>query len=98
MDRLGKNYLDFFGKLLTYTPEELEELDRVSLPDHLVNIGFAESEVLYDYFRCIGTLITTINDPRDISIGDILRFSSQVLAPTILGGEKSTWAASPRAG
>lgn len=88
LDRLGKNYLDFFGKLLAYTPEELEELDRVSLHDHLVNIGFAESGVLYDYFRCIGTLITTINDPHDISIGDILRYSSQVLAPTILkGGE-----------
>lgn len=86
LDRLGKGYLDFFGKLLAYTPEELEELDRVSLHQHLVNIGFAESPVLYDYFRCIGTLITTINDPHEISIGDILRYSAQVLAPTILRG------------
>ncbi len=88
LDRLGKGYLDFFGKLLAYTPEELEELDRVSLHDHLVATGFAESPVLYDYFRCIGTLITTINDPHEISIGDILRYSAQVLAPAILkGGE-----------
>lgn len=86
LNRLGKNYLDFFGKLLAYTPEELEELDRVSLHQHLVDIGFAESPVLYDYFRCIGTLITTINDPHDISVGDILRYSAQVLAPAILKG------------
>ncbi len=88
LDRLGKNFLEFFGDVLSLAPEDAEQLDRVSLHTHLVNIGFAESSILYDYFRCIGTLITTINNPHDISIGDILRYSSQVLVPAIMrGGE-----------
>jgi phytoene dehydrogenase-like protein len=84
--RLGKNFLDFFGKILALSPEDAARLDSVSLHDHLVDIGFADSEILYDYFRCIGTLITTINNPHDISIGDILRYTSQVLVPMILKG------------
>ncbi len=88
LDRLGKKFLDFFGDLLSLTPEQARELDRVSLHEHLVKTGFAESRVLYDYFRCIGTLITTINNPHDISIGDILRYSAQVLAPAVLKGGK----------
>ncbi len=87
LDRLDKKFLQFFGNLLKLSPEEAEKLDRVSLHDHLVDIGFAESRILYDYFRCIGTLITTINNPHDISIGDILRYASQVLVPMILQGE-----------
>jgi prolycopene isomerase len=86
LDRLGKKFLDFFGKILSLTSEDAEKLDRVSLHDHLVDIGFAQSEILYDYFRCVGTLITTINNPHDISIGDILRYTSQVLVPMILKG------------
>jgi phytoene dehydrogenase-like protein len=86
LDRLGKNFLDFFGRILKLSPEDTKNLDGVSLHDHLVNIGFAESRILYDYFRCIGTLITTINNPHDISIGDILRYSAQVLLPMIMKG------------
>lgn len=86
LQRLDKKFLQFFGRITELSPEETEELDRVSLHDHLVDIGFAESEILYDYFRCIGTLITTINNPHDISIGDILRYTSQVLVPMILKG------------
>lgn len=87
LERLGKHILEFFGNLFTLTPEDAEKLDRVSMHEHLVNTGFAESEVLYDWFRCIGTLITTINNPHDISIGDILRYASRVLVPTIMKGE-----------
>ena len=86
LDRLGKKFLEFFGNLLKLKPGETEKLDRISLHDHLVDIGFAESRILYDYFRCIGTLITTINNPHDISIGDILRYSAQVLVPMIMKG------------
>ncbi len=88
LQRIGKKFLDFFGKILKLSPEDAERLDSVSLHDHLVDIGFAESEILYDYFRCIGTLITTINNPHDISIGDILRYTSQVLIPVIMKGKQ----------
>lgn len=88
LDRLGAQYLDFFGNFLAMTPQELEELDRVSLHDHLEKIGFHRSKALYDYFRCVSTLITTINNPHQISIGDILRYAARVIAPAILkGGE-----------
>ena len=67
--RIGKSFFDFFGPFLNATPEQLEGLDRVSLHDHLVNTGLSESSVVYDYLRCFGTLFTTINDPKDISMG-----------------------------
>lgn len=86
LDRLGAHYLEFFGNFLAMTPSEFEELDRVSLHQHLEKIGFHRSEALYDYFRCVGTLITTINNPHEISIGDILRYSARVIAPAILKG------------
>ena len=86
LDRLGKNFMQFFGDFLSATPEELERRDRMSLHDHLVDIGFAESEILYDYFHCVGTLITTINNPHDISFGDIQRYAAKVLTPAILKG------------
>ncbi len=86
LDRLGAHYLDFFGNFLAMAPHEFEELDRVSLHHHLEKIGFHRSKALYDYFRCVSTLITTINNPHEISIGDILRYAAQVIAPAILKG------------
>lgn len=110
LDRLGKNFLDFFGDLsqlsferllgtdetslfdylreigFVRTPEELERLDSVSLKEHLEDIGFSESKMLCDYFHCICTLFTTINNPSEISMGDILRYAAQVMIPAILKG------------
>ncbi len=85
--RIGKKFADFFVDFLNMTPEQLVEMDRVSLHDHLVNTGFAQSRLIYDYFRCIGTLITTINDPHDISVGDIARYALQVLMPAVMRGD-----------
>ncbi|MDY6793775.1 MAG: hypothetical protein SWK76_00625 [Actinomycetota bacterium] len=45
LERLGKHFLEFSGDLTAVTPDELERLDKVSLHDHLVNMGFAQSEV-----------------------------------------------------
>ena len=87
LKRIGKKFMDFFLGFVNMTAEQLVEMDRVSLHDHLVNTGFAESKVVYDYFRCIGTLITTINDPHDISVGDIARYALQVLMPAVLRGD-----------
>jgi prolycopene isomerase len=88
LDRLGLHFLQFFGDFLNMTPEDWERQDHVSLHEHLVAIGFAESKLLYDYFRCWGTLITTINNPHDISIGDIQRYAAQVITPAILKGDE----------
>ncbi len=111
-DRLGRNYLDFFGDLsqlsfdrlanlgemslydylgeigFVKSAEELERLDSVSLNDHLASIGFTGSKLVCDYFRCLCTLFTTINNPNEISMGDILRYASQVMIPAILSGVK----------
>lgn len=84
--RIGKKFFDFFGPFFEATPEQLEELDRVSLHEHLVKTGFAESKVVYDYLRCFGTLFTTINDPNDISLGDMTRYALQVIMPAIMKG------------
>ena len=66
--------------------DELERLDGVSLSDHLEGIGFEKSGLLCDFFRCLCTLFTTINNPNEISMGDILRYAAQVMIPSILRG------------
>jgi phytoene dehydrogenase-like protein len=85
--KIGKKFSDFFVSFLGATPQQLEELDRVSMHDHLVKIGFDQNKVVYDYMRCFGTLFTTINDPHDISLGDMVRYSLQVIMPAMMKGE-----------
>ena len=78
---------DYFVEIgFVKSPEELEGLDKVSLHDYLTDIGFSDSELLYRYFRCLCTLFTTINSPHEISMGDVLRYSAQVMIPLILKG------------
>jgi len=84
--RIGKKFFDFFGPFFNATPQQLEELDSVSLHEHLVKTGFAESKIIYDYLRCFGTLFTTINDPNDISMGDMTRYALQVIMPAVMKG------------
>jgi len=78
---------DYFVEIgFVKAPEELERLDKVSLHDYLADIGFSDSRLLCDYFRCLCTLFTTINNPHEISMGDVLRYSAQVMTPLILKG------------
>jgi phytoene dehydrogenase-like protein len=78
---------DYFIEIgFVKSPDELERLDLVSLSDYLADIGFAESALLRDYFGCLCTLFTTINNPHEISIGDVLRYSAQIMTPLILKG------------
>ncbi|MEW6553302.1 MAG: NAD(P)/FAD-dependent oxidoreductase [Actinomycetota bacterium] len=85
--RIGKKFSDFFMPFAGATPQQLEELDRVSMHDHMVKIGFDQSKAVYDYMRCFGTLFTTINDPHDISLGDMVRYALQVIMPAMMQGE-----------
>ncbi len=84
MEKHGLNFMDFFGDLAGITPEQLEELDKVSVQEHMEKIGFTKSDILYAIMKCSCTLATTINNPNDISIGDIIRYFSQVLLPLII--------------
>ncbi len=84
LKRIGKHFYTFFGDHANMSDAELEEMDKVSLHDHLVNTGLAQSDVVYEYWHCTGTLITTINNPHDISVGDIFRYSARVIVPMIL--------------
>ncbi len=84
LKRLNLKYLDFFSGLTDLKEEDYHELDKISLHDHLEKIGFAQSEMLYEYWHCMGTLMTTINNPHEISVGDMLRYSSQVILPILV--------------
>ena len=68
--------------------DELEKLDGMSLSEHLAELGFDESKLVSDFFRCLCTLFTTINNPNEISMGDILRYAAQVIIPAISQGVK----------
>ncbi|MBN2027983.1 MAG: NAD(P)/FAD-dependent oxidoreductase [Actinobacteria bacterium] len=70
------------------TADELEKMDSLSLSDHLADLGFTDSKLVCDFFRCLCTLFTTINNPHEISMGDILRYADQVIIPAISNGVK----------
>ncbi len=91
LERIGRDMLDFVGDLADdLSAERFEELEKLSLHDHLVNTGLDRSDLVYTFYRCIGTLVSTINNPRDISVGDILRYTMQVIIPLIvMSGEMS---------
>ncbi|MFW6113759.1 MAG: phytoene desaturase family protein, partial [Actinomycetota bacterium] len=83
----GEALYDYLREIdFVKSSEELERLDSVSLSEHLSAAGLADSKLVRDYFRCICTLFTTINNPDEISMGDILRYAAQVIIPATLKG------------
>jgi len=67
-------YLDFYKEPHTLSDEEIDALERVSLKEWAEKKGITRNEVIYDHIRSVSTLFSTINDPADISIGDIFRY------------------------
>jgi phytoene dehydrogenase-like protein len=72
--REGIPYLDFYREPHTLTEEEIDALEGVSLMEWAESKGITGNDVIFDHIRTVSTLFSTINDPTDISIGDIFRY------------------------
>jgi protoporphyrinogen oxidase len=84
----GIRYWSFNTESFGMSPEELDELEKVSLYDYCDRLGLTEDDVVWQTYRCMGTLFTTINNPHDISAGEMVRYTNEVMMPVISAGDE----------
>ncbi len=82
----GIKYWSFNTAAMGLTPEQLDDLEKVSLWDYCQKLGLTADDVVWESYHCMGTLFTTINNPHDISAGEIIRYANDVMAPVIISG------------
>ncbi|SHK71517.1 prolycopene isomerase [Desulfatibacillum alkenivorans DSM 16219] len=66
--------------------EQIDELERVSLQQWGEEMGLTKNDILWNNLCSVSTLFSTINNPDDISIGDIFRFFKHAVSPKLEKG------------
>jgi prolycopene isomerase len=79
-------YLDFYTECHGMTDEALDDLEKVSLHNWAEKKGITQNDVIYDHLHSIGTLFSTINNPKEISVGEIFRYFKYALGPKLMTG------------
>lgn len=82
----GLPFLEFYLAPLSMTSKDYDSYERVSVAAWCREKGISENRVLYEMIHAVSTLITTINDPEEISIGDIWRYMGEILNPRFSKG------------
>jgi len=67
-------FLDFYTDTHRLTDEQIDQLEKVSLKEWADQKGITRNDVLFNHLHTVSTLFSTINNPEDISIGDIFRY------------------------
>jgi len=79
-------YLDFYTDPLALSDEEIDRLEKVSFKDWADGKGISGNDVIFNHLHTVCTLFSTINNPEDISIGDIFRYFKHALGSKIARG------------
>lgn len=79
-------YLDFYLDPHKLSDEQIDELEKVSFQEWAEEKGITRSDVIFDHLRTVMTLFSTINNPRDISVGDIFRYFKHAFGPKMARG------------
>ncbi|HDP79980.1 MAG TPA: FAD-binding protein, partial [Spirochaetes bacterium] len=79
-------YLDFYADAYKLSDDEIDELEKVSFKEWAEKKGITRNEVIYNHLHTVSTLFSTINNPEDISIGDILRYFKHAFGPKLTRG------------
>jgi prolycopene isomerase len=66
---------------------DYDALEKVSVSQWCKENGLYENKTVFGMIHAVSTLITTINDPDDISIGDIFRYMGTVINPRFKAGK-----------
>jgi len=67
-------FLDFYTDPHRLTDEQIDALEKVSLKEWADQKGITRNDILFNHLHTVSTLFSTINNPEDISIGDIFRY------------------------
>ncbi len=79
-------YLDFYIDAYRLSDSEIDELEKVSFKDWAERKGITKNEIIYNHLHTVSTLFSTINNPADISIGDIFRYFKHAFEPKLARG------------
>jgi len=79
-------FFKFYNSPYKLTDEEIDKLERVSLQEWGEELGLTKNDILWNNLRTVSTLFSTINNPHDISIGDIFRYFKHAIGPKVARG------------
>jgi hypothetical protein len=82
--------LQFYLAPLKMSAQDYDALEKVSVSQWCRDHGLYENKTIFGMIHAVSTLITTINDPEDISIGDIFRYMGTVINPRFKAG-RAKW-------
>lgn len=82
--------LKFYLAALKMQNSDYETLEKISVTQWCKEQGLFENKTVFGMIQAVSTLITTINDPDDISIGDIFRYMGTVINPRFKAG-RAKW-------
>jgi len=90
LKKIGKElkipFLSFYSDAYTLPEEEIDRLEKVSFQQWAEAKGITKSDVIFNHLHSVSTLFSTINDPKDISIGDIFRYFKHAFGPKLNRG------------
>ena len=84
----GIKYWSLIMDSLSLTAEQMDELEQVSLRQYCERLGLTADDAVWESWHCTGTLFTTINNPNDISAGELVRYVKNVMLPIIASGQE----------
>lgn len=79
-------YLDFYIDPLSMPDEEIDRLEKVSFKEWADEKGISKNDIIYNHLHTVCTLFSTINNPEDISMGDIFRYFKNAVGEKIAKG------------
>jgi len=78
LKELAKNehipFLDYYTDPHQLSDRQIDELEKVSLKEWADAKGITRNDIIYNHLHAVSTLFSTINNPEDISMGDIFRY------------------------
>ncbi len=80
-------FVKFYMASSQMTDEQFSDLEKVSVTQWCKDNGLYEDKTVFGMIHAVSTLITTINDPDDISIGDIFRYMGTIINPRFISGK-----------
>jgi prolycopene isomerase len=79
-------FKDFYSAAAKMTEADYDALEKVSVTQWCKEHGLYDNKTIFGMIHAVSTLITTINDPDDISVGDIFRYMGTVTRPRFASG------------
>lgn len=86
-DKEGIPYFDYYTEGVFLSDEEIDKLEKVSFQEWADKKGISKNDVIFNHLHTVSTLFSTINDPKDISIGEIFRYFKGTIATKMMNGK-----------